>query len=124
MDQAKQYCIMYNAKLTDKDMENIWFVIYKYISFISTLPDYTNYKLEESDRILRKLDPHLYNITKGIPWIAQKWSEIQQYLLTGNIDLMDEAPLEAPSSKQVLFEPESAQKQESEEEEYEMSEDG
>ena len=53
-------------------MENICLVIYKYICLMSTLPDDTDYQLEETDMILRKLDPPLYNITKGIPWIAQK----------------------------------------------------
>ena len=45
--------------------------------------------------IQRQLDLPLYNINKGIPWIAQKWPESQQYLLTGNIYLMGEVPLEA-----------------------------
>ena len=74
-------------------MENIYLVVYKYIRFMSTLPDYTDYQLGETEMILRKLDPLLYNITKGIPWIVQKWPEIEQYLLTGNIYRMGEAPL-------------------------------
>ena len=85
---------------------------------MSTLPDYTDYQLEETKMILRKLDPPLYNITKGIPWIAQKWLEIQQYLLTENIYLIGEAPSEAPSSREVSFEPES------DKEEDNISEDG
>ena len=43
MEQAKQYCIIYNATLTPKEIENICLVIYKYICFMSTLPDYTEY---------------------------------------------------------------------------------
>ena len=72
MDQAKQYCIIYNAKLRHKEMENICLVVHKYICFISTLSDYTDYQLEKTEIILRKLDSSLYNITKVIPWIAQK----------------------------------------------------
>ena len=58
--------------------------------------------------ITKRLDTTLYNITKGIPWLAQKWPEIQQYLLIGNIYLLGEAPLEAPSSREVTLEPESS----------------
>ena len=67
MEQAKTYCIMNNANLTPEEMENICLATYKYICFISTLPDYTEYQLKESDMILRKLDPPVYNILKGIP---------------------------------------------------------
>ena len=76
--------------------------------------------------ILRKLDPPVYNILKGIPWIAQKWPEIQQYLFTGNIYLLGEAPLEEPSSREVSFEPVNTQAEESELEEEgdDISEDG
>ena len=76
--------------------------------------------------IIRKLDPLIYNCMRGIPWIALKWPEIQQYLLTGNIYLMGEAPLEAPSSRKVSFEPEDTQAEESEMEEEgdDISEDG
>ena len=108
MDQAKQYCIISNAKVANKDMQNICLVIYPYICCMSTLPDYTDYKLAETEMIVRQLDPPLYNITKCIPWIPQTWPEIQQYLLTGNIYLMGEAALEAASSSEVLFEPEAA----------------
>ena len=52
---------------------------------MSTLQDYTDYQLEESEMILRKRDPPLYNITKDTPWIAQRWLQIQHYLLTGTI---------------------------------------
>ena len=105
-------------------MEHICFVVYKYICFMSTLPDHTDNQLAERERILRTLDLPLYNITKGIPWIAQKWRDIQQYLLTGNIDLMGEALLEAPSSRKVSLKPKEAQKAESEEEEDDISEHG
>ena len=120
---------MYNADLIQKEMENICLVVYKYLCFMSTLPDYTNYQWEESEMITKRLDTPLYKITKGIPWLAQKWPEIQQYLLTGNLYLMGEAPLEAPSSREVTFEPKSwdtKQKQEQEQEveyEYTLSEE-
>ena len=93
---------------------------------MSTLTDYTEYQLKESEMIVRKLDPPMYNIMKGMRWIAQKWPEIQQYLRTGNIYLMGEAPLEAPSSRAVSFEPASTQAEESEMEEEgeDISEDG
>ena len=80
MEQAKQYCIIYNPVLTQKGMENICRIVYKYLCFMSTLPDYTNYQLEESEMITKILDTPLYNIPKGIPWLAQKWPKIQQYL--------------------------------------------
>ena len=79
--------------------------------------------------LTKRLDIPLYNITKGITWLAQKWRGIQQYLLTGNFYLMGEAPLEAPSSREVTLEPGSSdtkhiQKQEQEEEyEYTLSEE-
>ena len=123
MNQAKQYCIIYNAKLTAKEMENICLLTFKYICFMLTLPDYTDYKLEESEMMLRKLDSPFYDITKAIPWIAQKWPEIQQYLQTANIYLMGEAPLTGLSSRDVSFESESVQKEESDEEEYDISAD-
>ena len=44
LEQAKQYCIIYNADLISKGMENILLVVYKYLCFMSTLPDYTNYE--------------------------------------------------------------------------------
>ena len=93
---------------------------------MSTLPDYTDYQLKELEMIIRKLDQPVYNPMKGILWIALKWPEIQQYLLTGNIYLMGEAPLEAPSSREVSFEPEDTQAEESELEEEgdDISEDG
>ena len=81
---------------------------------MSTLSDYPEYQLKKSEMIIRKLDPPVYNPIRGIPWIALKWPEIQQYLLTGNIYLMGEAPLEAPSSREVSFEPEDTQAEESE----------
>ena len=51
LEQAKQYCIIYNADLTQKEMDNICLVICKYPCFMSTLADYTNYQLEESEMI-------------------------------------------------------------------------
>ena len=75
---------------------------------MATLHDYTNYQLVESGMITNRLNTPLYNNTKGIPWLAQKWPEIQQDLLTGNLYLMGEAPLEAPSSRDVTFEPEDS----------------
>ena len=126
MEQAQQYCIIYNADLTQKEMENICLVVYKYICFMSRLPDYTEYQLKESAMIVRKLEPPVYNRMKDIPWIAQKWADMQQYLLTGNIYLMEEAPLEAPSRREVSFEPASTQAEESQMEEVgdDKSEDG
>ena len=108
LKQAKQYCIIYNADLTQKEMENICLVVYKYLCFMSTLPDYTNNQLVESEIITTRLDTPLYNITKGIPWLAHKWPEIQQDLLTENLYLMGEAPVEATSRREVTFEPESS----------------
>ena len=80
---------------------------------MSTLPDYTEYPLKESDVIIQKLEPAVYNLIKGMPEILQKCTEIQQYLLTGNMNLMGEGPLEATSSREVSFEPEGAQAEES-----------
>ena len=74
--------------------------------------------------IRRKLNPALYNIPTGIPVLAQKWPEFQQYLLTRNIYLMGEAPLKATSSREVSFEPGSAPEEASAEGEYDRSEDG
>ena len=91
---------------------------------MSTLTDDTDYQLEETEMILRKLDSPLYNIIKGIPWIAQKWPEIQRYLLKVNIYLMGEAYLESPLSREISFEPDSAQKRESEETEDDISQHG
>ena len=122
--QAKQYCIIYNAKLTNNEMENICLAVYKYMRFMSTLPDDTDYQLEETDMILTKLDPPLYIITEDIAWIAQEWLRIQQYLLRRNIYMMGEVRLEALSSRKLSCEPDSAQKQVSEEEEDDISEDG
>ena len=31
LEQAKQYCVIYNADLTQKEMENICLVVYKYL---------------------------------------------------------------------------------------------
>ena len=119
MQQAKQYCIIYNADLTQKEMENICLVVCQYICFISTLPDYTNYQLEESEMITTRLNTILYNITKGIPWLALKWPEIQPYRLTGNLYLMAEPPLEVPSSREVPLEPKSSDTKQSQEQEQE-----
>ena len=44
LEQAKQYCIIYNADLIQKAMENICHIIYKYLCCMSTLPDDTNYQ--------------------------------------------------------------------------------
>ena len=120
LEQAKKYCIIYNADLTTKEMENICLVVYKYLCFMSTLPDYTNYQLRESEMITKRLDTPLHNITKGIPRLAQKWSQIQQYLFTGNLYLMGEAPLEAPSRREVIFEPESSDTKQTQEQEQEI----
>ena len=120
LEQAKQYCIIYNADLTQEEMENICLVVYKYLCIMSTILDYTSYQLEESEMITKRLDTHLYNITKGMPWLAQKWPEIQQYLLTGNLYLMGEAPLEAPSSRQVTFEPECLDTKQTQEQEQDV----
>ena len=71
-EQAKQYCIIYNSDLTYKEMENIYLVVYKYLCCMSTLPDCTDYQLEESEMITKSLDTPLHNITKGIPWLIHK----------------------------------------------------
>ena len=110
-------------------MDYICLAVYEYICFMSTVPDYTDYQLKESEMITKRLDQPRYNIIKGILWLAQTWPEIQQYLLTGNLYLMGKAPLESPSSREVTFEPEPAkdqQVQESEETEqleYTLSEE-
>lgn len=66
MVQAKQYFIIYNGKLTEKEMQNICLVTYKYICFMSAQPNYTGDQLDESDMILGKLDPPWYNINKDV----------------------------------------------------------
>ena len=127
--QAKEYCIIYNSDFTQKEMDNICLVVYKYLWFMSTLPNYINYQLVESEMLTKRLDTPLYNITKGIACLAQTWPDIPHYLLTRNLYLMAEAPLEAPSSRNVTLEPESwytkqTQEQEPEEEyEYTLSEE-
>ena len=77
--------------------------------------------------ITKRLYTSLYNITKGIPWLAQKWPEIQQYLQTGNIYLLGEAPLEALSTREATFERQSYKAQqeteEAEEFDYTLSEE-
>ena len=92
---------------------------------MSTLPDYTNYQLVESEMITQRLDTQLYNINKGIPWLAQKWPEIQQYLLTGHLYLMEEAPLEAQLSREGTLQPKSSDtkqlQEQGQEEEYEYT---
>ena len=93
MDQDKQYCIIYDPTLTAKEMENICLVAYEYICFVSTVPDYTDYQRQETEMILRKLDPPPENITKGMPWIAQTWPEVQQSLLIGIIYIMGQQSL-------------------------------
>ena len=90
-------------------MENIFLVTCKYICFMSTLPDYTEYQLKESEMVIRQLYPPVYNPSKGIRWIPQKLPEIQRYLLTGNIYLMGGAALEALSSREVSFESEDTE---------------
>ena len=73
---------------------------------MSTLPDYTDYQLKESEMITKRLDPPLYNIIKRIPWLVRRCPETQLYLLTGNLYLMGEATGEASSSEEVTFVPE------------------
>ena len=68
--QAKQNCIIYNAKVIPEEMENTCVVTYKYMCFMTTLPNNTDYQLEESEMILRQLDPQLNNIIKDLPRIA------------------------------------------------------
>ena len=125
LEKGKLYCIIQNADWTRKEMEHICLVVYKYLCFMSTLPDQTNYQLVESEMIRKRLDTPLYNITKGIPWLAQKWPEIPQYLMTANLYLMGEAPLEAPSSREVTLELQSSDTKQSreqkQEEEYEYT---
>ena len=65
--------------------------------------------------ITKRLDPSLYTIIKDIPWLVQRWPEIQLCLLTGNLYLMGEAPLEALSSREVTFEPEPLKTQQGQE---------
>ena len=77
MEQARTYCRIYSTDLTPKEMDNICLVVYKYICFMSTLLDYRDYQLKQSEIITKRLDPPLYNITKCIPWLVQKWPEIQ-----------------------------------------------
>ena len=85
-----------------------------------TLPDYKDSQLKESEMITKRLDPPLYNIIKGISWLAQKWPEIQLYVLTGNLYLIGEALPKAPSSREESFELETA---EAEQLEYTLSEE-
>ena len=80
-------------------MANNCLATYKYIWCMLRLPGYREYQLEELQMILRKLDIYLYNINEVILWLAQRWPEIQPYLLTGNIYLMGQEPLEALSSR-------------------------
>ena len=73
MEQAKQYCIIYYTGLIQQEMDNICLTEYNYICFMSILLDYTEYQLKESEMITKRLDILLYNITKGMSWLAQKW---------------------------------------------------
>ena len=111
MEDARTYCRIYSADLSHKEINNISLAVYKYICFMSTLLNYTHYQLKGSEMIYKRFDTPLYNITKGITCLVQRLPEIQQYLLTGNLYLMGEAPLEATSSREVTFEPESSKTQ-------------
>ena len=117
LEQAKQYCIIYVTDLTQKEMYNIYLVVYKYLCFMSTVPAYTNYQLQESEMITKRVDTSLYNITNGISWLAQKWAGNQQYLLTGDLHLIGEAPLEALSTRDINLELESSKTQREQERE-------
>ena len=86
---------------------------------MSPLPDYGYYQLEESEMITKRLNGLLYHITRGIPWLVQKWPQIQQYLLTGNLYLMGEARLKATLCREVTFEPEPSHTKQSQEQEQE-----
>ena len=108
MGQARTYCRIYSSDLFTEKMDNISLTVCKYICFMSTLADYTDYALKESEIITNGLYPPLDDITNCIPWLVQEWPEMQPYLLTGNIQLMDKAPLEAPLSSDVTLEPESS----------------
>lgn len=46
IDQAKQYYVIDNGKLTYTEMESIRLAIYKCVCFMSTLPNYTEYERE------------------------------------------------------------------------------
>ena len=86
---------------------------------MSTLPDYTKYQLVESDMMTQRLDTPVYDITKGIPWLAQTWPEIHLYLVIRNLYLMAGAPLEALSSREVTWEPGSSDTKQTQEQEQE-----
>lgn len=60
---------------------------------MTKLADSPEYQLKESEMIVAKLEPPVYNIMKGITWTEQQWAEIQQYLLIATIYLLGEAPL-------------------------------
>ena len=127
LEHAKPYCIIYNADLTPQEMDNICLAVYKYICFMSTLPDYTDYQLKQSDIITKRLHTPLYNINKCIQWLAQKWPGIQLYLRTGNIYVLGKVPLEALSSREVTLETKSSKGQQetevAEQFEYTLSEE-
>lgn len=82
-------------------MENQFLVTYKWIWFMSTLIDYTDYELATAEIMQRKVDTGFANIIKGSSWIAKQWPGIAQCLTTGNIYLMGVAPLAVPSSREV-----------------------
>ena len=96
---------------------------------MSSLPNYTKSQLKKPEMIIKRLNTCLSNITKGISWLAQQRPQIQEYLLPRNIYLMDEAPWEALSIREVTLEPECSttqQKEQTEETdqlEYRVSEE-
>ena len=111
MEEGRIDCRIYSADLLSIATDHMGLAVCKYIHVMSTLTDYTDYQLNKFEVITKRLDSCLYNIIKGIPWLVQGWPAIQQYLLTGNLCLMGQAPLEAPSSREVTFEPEPSKTQ-------------
>ena len=76
---------------------------------MSTLLEYIDYQLKDTEMILNQLNTSLYNMTNGILCIVQKWLEIPLHLLTENTNLMGEVCLQVVCSTVQTFD-NSAQK--------------
>jgi len=84
MNQAMVYCLVHQAILEEEESELILKAVFLY-SMWKTPAIYGEINTELDKIITISLPKSIYNIAKGMPWIAIEWPTIKQYLLIGDI---------------------------------------
>lgn len=96
LSQIRIYCILNNRKIEPDEMQILCTAVFNLTLWESQGRFEIDTLLPRN--ITRKLETPSYKLGTSPPWLVQRWPEILQYVVTGNLYQLTEGNIEKPIS--------------------------